>query len=399
MSATNPLTILATVLTLVWAVPSWAAPEADQPADQSSYVGEVTTDNLYVRSGPSTNYYPVAKLDAGSRVRVVGQEGEWLAIVPPDGCYSLIADSYVDVGDDDIGVVNGDNVRVRAGSQLQPDKYYAIQLKLSEGAEVEILDHVEKLGSDEMGYYRIVPPAGAQLWASGKFVQRVPEELLALAAADKTALPAETGESPAAAPPQEEPAVPQPDVPDPDALKAKAEDYRAQLEQIDADLKAELAKPLFRRDFEPIIDRFTPLANQEIDEYSAVYAATRTTPRASYATVPSTTHPPARSASGWLTPPRPCRARSDTSRSPPTPVSMRPTTWAGSSAFGPARCGFRQERSIRSPSTSPPSWSYWRRRPDRTQSAALCPAHRCTAPVPHDAPAVVLAAHIPGSTR
>ncbi|MHC4611900.1 MAG: SH3 domain-containing protein [Planctomycetota bacterium] len=220
-------------------------------------------------------YYPVAKLDAGSRVRVVGQEGEWLAIVPPDGCYSLIADSYVDVGDDDIGVVNGDNVRVRAGSQLQPDKYYAIQLKLSEGAEVEILDHVEKLGSDEMGYYRIVPPAGAQLWASGKFVQRVPEELLALAAADKTALPAETGESPAAAPPQEEPAVPQPDVPDPDALKAKAEDYRAQLEQIDADLKAELAKPLFRRDFEPIIDRFTPLANQEIDEYSAVYAATR----------------------------------------------------------------------------------------------------------------------------
>ncbi|MCH7814393.1 MAG: hypothetical protein IID40_10285, partial [Planctomycetes bacterium] len=62
---------------------------------------------------------------------------------------------------------------------------------------------------------------------------------------------------------------------DPAAIKERIKDYRAQIKRIDADLTAELAKPLSRRDLEPLIDRFTPIANQQHDEFSAVYAATR----------------------------------------------------------------------------------------------------------------------------
>ena len=36
--------------------------------------GEVTGNDVYVRSGPSLNHYPVCKLNAGTRIAVVGEE-------------------------------------------------------------------------------------------------------------------------------------------------------------------------------------------------------------------------------------------------------------------------------------------------------------------------------------
>lgn len=271
----SPTKISAIVLTLVWVLPATAAPPADQPAKDTGYIGELTGDNVYIRSGPSTNYYPVTKLQAGDRVRVIGQEDDWLAIVPPEGCYSLIADTYVDVGDGVHGVVNGDKVRVRAGSRLQPNQYYASQTKLSKGAVVEILGHAGEFGVDHQGYYKIVPPAGVKLWISGQYVERVPEELLKLEAAGKETLLATDSATPAAPASPDTPAAAEPKGPDLATVKARIEEYRARIEQIDADLKAELAKPLSRRDLQPIIDRFTPLANQNLDEFTAVYAATR----------------------------------------------------------------------------------------------------------------------------
>lgn len=272
-----------------------ADPAGKTPAGPDPYVGEVTGDNIYVRSGPSTNYYPVTKLNAGARVTVVGAEGEWVAVVPPEGCFSLVADSYVDAGDGIHGVINGRNVRVRCGSNLYPNKRYAIQLKLDKGVEVEILGHFERAGADDWGYYQIAPPSDAKLWISGQYVQRVPEKLLRLEAAGKAALPVVADTDSAAAQPGDPASAPRvgqdradtdlaanaesadgsAPIADPAAIKQRIEGYRAQIERIDADLTAELAKPLSRRDLEPLIERFTPIANQEHDEFSALYAATR----------------------------------------------------------------------------------------------------------------------------
>lgn len=137
------------------------------------FVVEVSADALMVRSGPSRNYYPVTKLSAGDRVQVVGEESGWYAVIPPDDCFSLISRDYVDVETGGrTGVVNGNAVRVRAGSRLDPKKY-AVQQKLSRGVEVEIL------GEDGEGYYKIVPPQGAVLWLHGDFVTKVDQQLLA----------------------------------------------------------------------------------------------------------------------------------------------------------------------------------------------------------------------------
>lgn len=128
------------------------------------FAAEVTADTLNVRSGPSHNYYRVTELKAGDRVQVVGEESGWYAIVPPEDCFSLISQDYVDADEDGrTGVVNGNAVRVRAGSRLERKKY-AVQRKLSKGDTVRIV------GDDGEGYYKIVPPDGAVLWLHGDFV-------------------------------------------------------------------------------------------------------------------------------------------------------------------------------------------------------------------------------------
>jgi len=137
------------------------------------FVAEVTADTLMVRSGPSRNYYPVTKLNEGDRVQVVGEESGWYAVVPPDDCFSLISRDYVDAdATGRTGVVNGNAVRVRAGSRLDPKKY-AVQKKLSKGDEVEIL------GDDGEGYYKIVPPKDAVLWLHGDFVTKINQQRMA----------------------------------------------------------------------------------------------------------------------------------------------------------------------------------------------------------------------------
>ncbi len=60
------------------------AQSAAQPATGSgTELGVITGDNVYVRSGFSTNYYPVTKLNRGKEVTVVGTEFGWLKILPP----------------------------------------------------------------------------------------------------------------------------------------------------------------------------------------------------------------------------------------------------------------------------------------------------------------------------
>jgi len=265
-----------------------AAEPADAPA-APGYLGQITGNNVYVRSGPSGNYYPVAKLQAGAHVRVLGREADWLAIVPPPGCFSLIADAYVDPGDGALGVVNGDNVRVRAGSLLDAEKRYAVQSKLDKGAQVEIVGHLDRTGNEQWGYYKIAPPPGTRAWVAAQYVERIPDGMVAAGDPGDAALTSAQGEGSedTVEPPSAERTALVGDTPQdgtppaaaaamtPEEARVRAEGYRATLQQLDADLRTELAKPLAQRRLNNLIEGFTPLANQDVDDYTAAYAATR----------------------------------------------------------------------------------------------------------------------------
>src|SRR3990172_5687017 len=126
--------------------------------------GEVNANDVYVRSGDSLNHYTISKLKAGDRVSVVSERGEWYEMLPPEGTFSLVSGDFIDTTDNQSGVINGDNVRVRAGSLLNENKY-TVQTLLAKGTPVSIL------GRNPDGFVRIIPPTGATLWVNRSYVQ------------------------------------------------------------------------------------------------------------------------------------------------------------------------------------------------------------------------------------
>ncbi len=133
------------------------------------YVGEVTGENVYVRSRGDQNWYPTTKLQKGDRVEVHGSQFTWLKIRPPRGSFCYIDKKLVVRDQSGVGVVSGDNVYVRAGSELEEyaRNKTAVLTRLGKGAEVKIL------GEHPDGYYKIAPPKGAFYWISQRYVRRV----------------------------------------------------------------------------------------------------------------------------------------------------------------------------------------------------------------------------------
>jgi len=132
------------------------------------FIAEITGDDVYVRSGPGTNYYSCGKLNKGDKVKVVASKFSWLQITPPGGSYCWISKQYVEKDPQNIAVgkVIGDAVRVYAGSDdVQPMHSATILVKLSNG------DKVSLLGEEKEDYYKIAPPEGAYLWVSNQYTR------------------------------------------------------------------------------------------------------------------------------------------------------------------------------------------------------------------------------------
>lgn len=170
--------VVITILTLsglAWAQSDGnmpAATETAQPtrAVATSHVGEITGNDVLIRSGPATTYYQCGRLYRGDRVQVVDTQEGWSAIVPPPGCFSWIAMQYVSINltNPTMGVVTGDNVGVYAGSDfVLPMHSASRQVSLKRGQTVQLLSE-EK---DE--YYKIAPPQGAYLWVSSQYIEPV----------------------------------------------------------------------------------------------------------------------------------------------------------------------------------------------------------------------------------
>ncbi len=272
----------------LFAVPAVGAGAAGQVTEKPVLgQAEVTGNDVYVRSGASLNHYPVAKLQAGDRVTIVGEMGDWYEIHPPEEVFSFISGDYVDTADNKSGVVNGSNVRVRAGSALPEFSKlrYVVQTKLPKGAEVTILRR------EPDGFLRIKPPAGTSVWINRAYVEYVP---VAMVGAEDRA-PATLGsdaDEPQAALSESADAGPEQAQAGPEQSSGRKVDstdeshrsmfsaalpaeQRRKLEEIDAATRAELAKPVYERLFGPLIERYNAVAEPEGNELARQYAQAR----------------------------------------------------------------------------------------------------------------------------
>jgi uncharacterized protein YgiM (DUF1202 family) len=231
-------------------------------------IGEVAGNDVNVRSGPSGNYYVVARMSEGQRVVIVDRQPAWVAIAPPKGTYSLVAREYIDPDSDTRGVINGDRVWIRAGSDLS-EQIYAKQVQLNKGADVTIVGETET-------HYKIVPPKGAKLWISEEYIRLVEET----GVESRTVVEDRVAETP-----KDSPATPptstrakQPNHPAPAAPTTagiKSGDVQKQIEAIERVLEAEFKKEQHARNIPMLIERFTPIAEQDDDTVGKHYARYR----------------------------------------------------------------------------------------------------------------------------
>lgn len=138
---------------------------------QCPYEAVVDADDLYLRSGPGTKYYPTGKLQSGQRVMVRRLDpGGWLMIDPPEGTFSLIPAEVVERTGEKTGQVVEDQVKVVMGSE-QTQGRAVTQCELNQGDTVEILgEKILSIGGPAETWYQIRPPQGEYRWVHGKYI-------------------------------------------------------------------------------------------------------------------------------------------------------------------------------------------------------------------------------------
>jgi len=238
------------------------------------YMAEITGDNVYVRSGPGTNFYDCSKLNTGDKIKVIGKQFSWARIVPPQGSFSWISIQYVsiDPANPTVGTVTGDRVRVYAGSDhVEPLHSTYLQGKLDRG------DKVKLLGEQKDDYYKIAPLSFAYLWVSTKFTKPLPNQPVVTptpvikppVAKPVTVKPTEvkpTTVQPTTVPKEVPKEVVPPPVPDtPETLLAK---YRALQKQVEA----ERTKPKGKQNYNEIKKALMEIAENKTASKAALYA-------------------------------------------------------------------------------------------------------------------------------
>ena len=230
---------VAASLTLAAALPERMETQPLVENSKFQFEATINANAVNIRSGTSENYYPVAKLDRGVRVTVVGIRQDWLKIVPPEGTYSVISKAFVTrEGNTSVGIVAGENVRVRAASTLSPLKV-TVQCMLKKGTPVTILGEEEE-------YYQIKPPADAYLYVHQKYVDPV-KQLNAKPGTVDTVV----SEGPAT----QAAVVIVPNVPanDEAAARRAADKAEADFDRAEALLKDSLDKPLDQQPIERLV--------------------------------------------------------------------------------------------------------------------------------------------------
>ena len=133
------------------------------------YVAYVSSDDVYVRSGPGKNYYPTAKLKRGEQVEVYRHDpGGWYAIRPPRQSFSWVSARQLDPAEKRLAVVNTDRAVARVGSVFS-EMRDVIQVRLNKGERVELVE-AEPVADGK--WYKIAPPAGEFRWIHREYLDR-----------------------------------------------------------------------------------------------------------------------------------------------------------------------------------------------------------------------------------
>lgn len=140
--------------------------------DEKPYHAVVKPGGAQVLAGAGPHYYQTAELPEGSQVEVYQHsDSGYCAIRPPEGSFSWVPASAVQMLEDGVGEVVRDNAPSRVGSLLH-QRRDAVHVRLNKGERVRVLAQTE---IENVGWLQIAPPAGEFRWVSAGRLSRVTE--------------------------------------------------------------------------------------------------------------------------------------------------------------------------------------------------------------------------------
>lgn len=147
----------------IWALPP--SPARGEPT--FPYRAYVTTDDVYIRSGPGKSYYPTDKTKSGQLVEVYRHDpGGWCAIRPPEGSFTWVSTRFIEPTGDGLARVTSTSVAARVGSRFSEIRD-VVQVRLHQDEMVELLDGRQR---SENAWVRIAPPSGEFRWIHSKYL-------------------------------------------------------------------------------------------------------------------------------------------------------------------------------------------------------------------------------------
>lgn len=145
---------------------------------QFPYELTVVDGPVDVRSGPGEQYYATDKLPAGAKIQVYRHDGDWLAIRPPEGSYSLVDNGRLkETNQAGVAKVTKDDVRCHVGSNVTQVGEPVSWVRLRKDELVELLGEENAeigvaAGDAGKTWRRISPPAGEFRWVKAADVQQ-----------------------------------------------------------------------------------------------------------------------------------------------------------------------------------------------------------------------------------
>lgn len=152
------------VLTLGMIQPLWSAAAITPPTEKKNdqfhpFTGRVLSNKVRIRSKPDVESHIIRQLNKRDLLLVLGEEGDFYAIQPPEGTKAYIFRSYVLDN-----VVEADRVNIR----LEPHADAPILAQLKMGAKVN--------GSPcavNPKWLEIVPPSDTRFYVAKEFIESV----------------------------------------------------------------------------------------------------------------------------------------------------------------------------------------------------------------------------------
>ncbi|MFA5362538.1 MAG: SH3 domain-containing protein [Candidatus Omnitrophota bacterium] len=138
-----------------------AAFSASFAAGLEPFIGEITENNINIRSDSTSGAESLSKVNKGQRIEIVSQSYDWYKIRLPLQVACFVKKEFVDISEPGNGAVTGENVNIR----FFPSESSIIAGRADENEPVTILGETD-------GWYKINPVRNSFGWVHKNFIRK-----------------------------------------------------------------------------------------------------------------------------------------------------------------------------------------------------------------------------------